>query len=76
MVEGIFYGTIAAIVSFLIFIPVIGFLSPHLNNFIPEFDLQAYFKAKFLTLFLYQAIFCIGLGVLSSIIAIRRYLHF
>jgi len=44
-------------------------------RFIPEMNLQAYFNANFLSLLFYQAIFSIGLGAFSSIIAIRRYLH-
>jgi cell division transport system permease protein len=75
IIEGIFYGFIAGIVSFLIFIPVMRFASPYVVSFIPEVNLAAYFGTHFLSLFFYQLLFCIGLGVLSGTIAIRRYLH-
>jgi cell division transport system permease protein len=75
IVEGVLYGTIAALISFFLFIPLINFASPYISGFIQEINLQTYFNAEFVTLFFYQFIFCIGLGILSSMIAIRRYLH-
>jgi len=75
VVEGVFYGIIAAVISFFLFIPLINFLSPYLNNFIPEFNLRLYFQKEFLGLFFYQILFCVSLGIFSSIIAVRRYLH-
>ncbi|MCL4400182.1 ABC transporter permease [Patescibacteria group bacterium] len=75
VIEGAMYGLIAAVVSFLIMIPVISFISPHINSFIPEVNLSSYFGGSFMMLLLYQALFGVGLGVLSSIIATRRYLN-
>ncbi len=74
VVEGSLYGLISALVSFLIMIPVITFISPHVNSFIPEVNLGSYFSSGFLTLFLYQVLFGVGLGIVSSIVATRRYL--
>lgn len=74
-VEGILYGAIAGIIGFLILIPVISFLSPYANRFIPELSLSGYFQAHFLSLLLYQLLFCVALGIVSSIIATRRYLQ-
>lgn len=73
--EGLLYGITAAIISFAILIPVINFVAPYVNNFIPEMDLGAYFDIHTLAIFGYQLLFCVGLGILSSIIAVRRYLH-
>ncbi len=75
IVEGILYGIIAALISFGVLIPAIQFISPYIVRFIPEVDLQAYFATNYLSLFLYQLLFSVGLGIISSIIAIRRYLH-
>lgn len=75
IIEGALYGLISALASFLILIPVIIFISPHVNSFIPEVNLASYFSADFLLLLLYQALFGIGLGVISSIVATRRYLN-
>lgn len=74
-VEGIIYGIIAGIAGFLILIPVISFLSPYVGRFIPELVLSDYFQVHFFTLLLYQLLFCIVLGIVSSIIATRRYLQ-
>ena len=75
LVEGIVYGVVAAFISFAIFIPLINFGSPPISNFIPEVNLKNYFNREFATLFLYQLLLGIGLGVISSSIAIRRYLR-
>ncbi len=75
VIEGILYGVIAAVVSFLIFIPIIAALSPAISNFVPEVNLQGYFNSNFLALFLYQALFGVVLGIVSSVIATRRYLN-
>ncbi len=75
IIEGILDGIIAAIVSFAIVIPAISFASPYIVKFIPDIDLQAYFNENFIRLFLYQLVFGVGLGIVSSFIAIRRYLH-
>lgn len=75
VVEGILYGAIAAIVSFIIFIPLIGFVSPHVANFVPEVDLGGYFDAHFVSLLLYQMLFGVVLGIVSSVVATRNYLN-
>jgi cell division transport system permease protein len=75
IVNGILYGVIGAIASFLLFIPILSFTSPYISNFIPEVSLMGYFKSHFVSLFFYQVLFGIGLGIVSSVIAIRRYLH-
>lgn len=75
VVEGVIYGIIAGIIGFLILIPVISFLSPYVGRFIPELVLSEYFQTNFFSLLLYQLLFCIALGIVSSIIATRRYLQ-
>jgi len=75
IVEGVMYGILSAIISFIILIPIINFLSPYINNFIPEMNLLSYFKNSFGVLLMYQLAFCVGVGILSSSIAIRRYLR-
>ncbi|MEK7651386.1 MAG: permease-like cell division protein FtsX [Patescibacteria group bacterium] len=75
LVEGLMYGIISALISFLIFVPIIIFVSPHIASFVPEVDLLAYFKSNLASLLIYQFIFGIVLGVVSSVIATRRYLN-
>lgn len=74
IVEGIMYGLISAGVSFLIFMPIVDFVSPYLASFVPGFSLAEYFYGNTFNLVLYQIILGVGLGVISSTIAVRRYL--
>ena len=74
VVEGIIYGMIAGIVSIVIAGPVIYFASPYIKIFIPEINLWSYFGSHFFALLGYQLLFGIGLGIISSSIAISKYL--
>lgn len=75
IVEGIIYGIIAAILGFFILIPVVNFISPYISNFIPDMDLEVYVRTNAISLFGYQLLFAVGLGVISSSIAVRKYLR-
>jgi cell division transport system permease protein len=75
IVEGIIYGIIAAVISLILFFPIINAVSPGLGRFIPDFNLAEYFRSNFLVLFLYQLAIGIILGITSSVIAIRKYLR-
>ncbi len=75
IVESIIYGVVAAVLSILVLIPIIGFATPHVVSFIPAVNLKTYFKTHFFSLFFYQLLFGIGIGIISSVIAIRRYLR-
>lgn len=74
VIMGVIYGVITAIISVLLAMPVIWFASPYVQLFIPAMDLREYFTTHFFLIFLYQLLFGIGIGVISSFIAIRRYL--
>jgi cell division transport system permease protein len=74
LVEGGLYGFFASFVMSVIFYPLIFFISPKVETVMPGVSLIAYFKANiFQFLFI---IFLIGvlLGVISSLVAIRRFL--
>jgi len=75
IVEGIVYGIIAAILSILIAGPFILFIDPWIAKITPEIDLKIYFFSNILILTLYQLIFGIALGAISSFIAIRKYMR-
>lgn len=75
VVEGIIYGIVSGVVSFIFLIPIANFLSPYVNSFIPEMNLSVYLGTNTIALLSYQFLFCIGLGIFSSIIAVRKYLH-
>jgi len=74
IVEAIIFGILSAILSLVIAAPFVDLSSPYIASFIPEMNLEAYFYENLLRLFLYQLLFGIGLGIISAIIAIRRYL--
>jgi cell division transport system permease protein len=75
MIEGIIDGILAALVSFGMFIPIINIVSPRLTSFVRELDLAGYFTANWQMLLTYQIIFALGLSIISSYIAVRRYLR-
>ncbi|MDD4761474.1 MAG: permease-like cell division protein FtsX [Candidatus Pacebacteria bacterium] len=75
IVEGVIYGVIAAVLSILISIPVILTVSPWMAKIASEIDLKGYFFSNIFSFFLYQIVFGILLGAISSFIAIRRYLR-
>lgn len=74
VVNGILYGIIAAAISFLVIVPIIFLVSPYLNVFIPELNLSAFFVSHILIFLSAQLIFGVFLGIVSSALAVRRYL--
>jgi cell division transport system permease protein len=74
LIEGILYGIISAIVSLLLLAPIIYFISPYTNAIVPELYLWSYFVSNLAILFVYQVLFGVGLGIVSSFIAIGKYL--
>ena len=74
IVQVILYGISAAVLSMLLVIPFIVFASPYINALMPEMNLQSYFYSNSILLLGYQLIFGIVLGVVSSVIAVSKYL--
>jgi len=74
IIEGIFCGLLAGVLSFAVIIPLIAYVSPYVANFIPEINIQLYLISNFFRLLGYQLLFGVILGALSSFIAVRRYL--
>jgi cell division transport system permease protein len=74
VVEGIISGVLSAVLSLVMILPFIYFVSPHLNVFIPGLNIFQYFYAHIFSLFAYQLLFGVGIGTLSSLVAVRRYL--
>lgn len=74
VVEGLIAGVLAAVVSVVIAAPLVYVASPYLKEFIPSFDMLDYFWGNGLRLFGYQLLFGVGIGCISSFVAVRRYL--
>jgi cell division transport system permease protein len=75
VVDGMLCGAIAAIVSLLILAPILYFVSPYLDVFIPGLGLWHYFYTHLARLALYELLFGVLIGAFSSFFAIRRYLR-
>lgn len=74
LVEGIFYGISAALISLAIVYPAVYFISPKLVSFLPGVNLWQFAITHLWWILLLQFLVGIILGVASSFIAIRRYL--
>ncbi|MEK7627087.1 MAG: permease-like cell division protein FtsX [Patescibacteria group bacterium] len=74
IVEGIVYGAISAIFALGIIYPLIWIISPSLESFLPGINLLDYLQKNLFTLLVIQFSIGILLGVVSSLVAIRKYL--
>ncbi|OHA65139.1 MAG: hypothetical protein A3D64_00905 [Candidatus Wildermuthbacteria bacterium RIFCSPHIGHO2_02_FULL_49_9] len=74
IIQGMIVGVSATFIVTLLFFPLTLFLGLKLQTFASGFNLFQYFTANLLWILLLQFAVGIGLGVLSSLIAIRRYL--
>ena len=74
IVQGVLYGALGAVISLAIMAPLIALASPYAASLMPEISLQAYFYSNLLKLIAYQLLFGIALGIVSSVIAVSRYL--
>jgi len=71
---GVIYGLLTATLVTLVTIPLVYFISPYAALFVPGFDLVAWFWGGFIWIYLGQIGIGISIGVISSMIAINRYL--
>jgi cell division transport system permease protein len=74
MLQGIMYGFVAGVFSLLIFYPLLMWLGPHTEAFF-EFNLFTYFVANFGYIFGVLVGVGVVLGLVSSMLAVARYLR-
>lgn len=74
LVQGAISGTLAAVICLLIFTLICWFLSPKIEILFSGLNIWRYFTSNFFTIILIQLVTGIGLGVISSTIATRKYL--
>lgn len=78
LIESVLYGLFAWLIATAIFYPLLKLIQPYLSQFLSAgangFDIINYFNSRFLELFGWQLSFIILLSMISSSIAIRRYL--
>ncbi len=75
MVAGILYGIVSAIIVLMVLYPVTIWLGPGSEKFLGSFNVFTYYTDTFATLFLTLMGAGIGIGALSSYLAVRRYLR-
>jgi len=75
IVQGVIAGIIAAFISFLILFLVTYFLGPKTEALTNGFNLFHWFRAHLVPLFFLQFFGSIAIGVVSGMVAIRKYLR-
>ena len=77
ILEGIFYGIIACVIAVVIVYPLVNFIQPYINNFFltEQFSIIGYFQSNFWQIFGLELLIIILINIISSSIAIRRYLN-
>lgn len=75
MVQGGMYGLVAGVLTILIFYPVLRWLGPSTEEFFDGFNLFTYFVNNFSDIFLLLVGLGVALGLISSILAVTRYLR-
>lgn len=75
LVQGMIAGFSASLITLLIFGVGLFFLGSKLEFLLPGFNIFGYFIGNLFLIFLIQLAAGVGLGVLSSWIAVRRYLR-
>jgi len=74
LVQGMISGILAVLITFLVFSVAVWFLSPKIDIIIPGLGLSSYFFSNFLVILLLQLAAGVGLGVMASFLAVRKYL--
>lgn len=74
LVQGAISGVLASLICLLVFTLILWFLSPAISSFFPGLNLFHLFRLNFWSIVFLQLITGMGAGMISSIIAIRKYL--
>ena len=74
IVEGAIYGIIASVITMLLFWPATSWLGNHMTDFL-GINMHNYFFSNFFQIFIIILLSGILLGMISSFLAIRRYLN-
>lgn len=74
IIEGAVFGVAGCALTLVSIFPVIMYISPKISQFLPGFNLYDYFMSNLFNLMVLLLAIGMGLGVVGSFIAIRRYL--
>lgn len=75
MIAGVLYGVVAAVTVLFLLYPITIWLGPGSERFLGSFNVFDYYTTNFPVIFLILMGSGIGLGALSSYLAVRRYLR-
>jgi len=75
LVQGAICGIFAFLFSFLILSLSFYFLNPKISIFFPDFEIFNFFQSNLKNIVLIQLIWALGLGIIPSFVAIRKYLE-
>ncbi len=73
--EGVIYGIVSAFISMLILFISVKFVTPYISTTVPSANLASFYWGNFGWLLFGQVIFGSLLGVVGSLIAMRKYLQ-
>lgn len=71
--EGVIYGLLSAFITIILFYPILFWLNPFIEN-VFSVDLLAYYSAHLFQIFIVIIAIGVLLGIVSSVLAIRKYL--
>ena len=74
VIEGAILGILGGIITLSFVFPIVMYSSPKIAQFLPGFDLYAHFLNNIFSFTFFLLALGMSLGVISSLIAIRRYL--
>lgn len=74
VVQGIIYGMLAAFLSMALAAPLVYFAASYGGALMPGMNLVSYFYGNIFKLLGYQVLFGVVLGIVSSVLAVRKYL--
>lgn len=75
MVEGIIYGVLGSIMSVIVVTIGVYYAAPYAKIFVPDINGWTYYLSNFFMFMSAQIFFGVGLGAVSSYIAVRKYLR-
>lgn len=77
LMEGIFYGVIATVIALAVVYLIVVAFGPAISSYLKDIneDVPAYFRNNLAIILAIQLLTGIGVGVVSSLIAIRRHLR-
>ena len=75
LLQGVIFGVLSLLITILILYPLLGFLRPYLQLILEgDFNIVNYFNQNFLLIFGLELLGAVLLNLISSFVAVKRYL--